>query len=104
MIYFRFFIIYDQTDEGLIDQQAVLDILVRQEGSLQKVVDRFQKAAIEVIERDSYFLSGKKTKFIDISSVLKAIPIHWVANEIVRRTSNLLINHFFIIIDRPAFP
>jgi len=77
-----FFIIYDQTDEGLTDQSAVLDILIRQEGTLQKVVDRFQKAAIDVIERDSYFLSGNKTKFIDISAVLKAIPIHWVANEI----------------------
>ncbi|KAH8108866.1 linoleate diol synthase [Phellopilus nigrolimitatus] len=77
-----FFIAYDQTDEGLTDQKAVLDILIGQQGSLEKVVRRFQQAAEHVIARDSYFLSGNKTKNIDISAVLKMIPIHWVASEI----------------------
>ena len=83
MYFCSFFIAYDQTDQGLADQKAVLNILVGQQGSLEKITKGFQEAALEVIKRDSYFLSGNKTKNIDIAAVLKMIPIHWVANEIV---------------------
>ncbi|KAI5116947.1 hypothetical protein M0805_003675 [Coniferiporia weirii] len=77
-----FFIAYDQTDEGLADQKAVLDILIGQEGSLARVVRRVQSAAEHVFARDSYFLAGRKTKNVDMSAVLKMVPIHWVASEI----------------------
>ncbi|KAL5512887.1 hypothetical protein ACEPAH_3285 [Sanghuangporus vaninii] len=77
-----FFITYDQNVEGLIDQGNILEILIHQRGSLEHVVDRFQEAAGRVIARNSYFLAGKETKNIDISAVLKMIPIHWVASEI----------------------
>ena len=79
----RFFIEYDQTDEGLQHQKVVLDILLKQLGSMQKVATVFRRSAEILTQRESYFLSGKKSKFIDISNVLKAIPIHWVATEIV---------------------
>lgn len=79
-----FFITYDQDEEGLLDQKDVLDILVGHRGSMEEVVNRFQRAVELVIKRDSYFLAGKKTKNIDISAVLKTVPIQWVASEIVR--------------------
>lgn len=50
---------------------------------MQKVASVFRRSAEILTERESYFLSGDKTKFIDISAVLKAIPVHWVATEIV---------------------
>ncbi|THH03477.1 hypothetical protein EW145_g6222, partial [Phellinidium pouzarii] len=77
-----FFIAHDQSNEGLEVQKIVLDILIGQQGSLEKVVRRFQAAAEHVLARDSYFLSGKTTKNVDVSAVLKMIPIHWVASEI----------------------
>lgn len=79
----RFFIEYDQTDEGLIHQKVVLDILLKQLGSMQKVASVFRRSAEMLVQRESYFLSGNKVKNIDISAVLKAIPVHWVATEIV---------------------
>lgn len=86
-----FFIAHDQTDEGLADQARVLKILIGQEGSLENVVTHFGDRVAKVIQLHSYFLSGNKTKFIDISTVLKMIPIHWVANEIVS-VSGLTMN------------
>ncbi|EJD07240.1 linoleate diol synthase [Fomitiporia mediterranea MF3/22] len=77
-----FFITFDQNEEGLIDQKDVYNILIGPQGSLEGVVKHFQEKARYVIERDSYFLAGKKTKNVDISTVLKMIPIHWVASEI----------------------
>ena len=64
-------------------QKVVLDILLKQLGSMQKVATVFRRSAEILTERESYFLYGNKTKFIDISAVLKAIPVHWVATEIV---------------------
>lgn len=69
----------------------MLEILIGQEGSLENVVMHFGDRVKKVLQLHSYFLSGNKTKFIDISTVLKMIPIHWVANEIVS-VSGLAMN------------
>ena len=47
------------------------------------MVKHFAERVGKVIDIHSYYLSGNKSKFIDISTVLRMIPIHWIANEIV---------------------
>ena len=84
-----FFITYDQNDEGLVAQKAVYDILIKQhEDSLDKVSAHFRDIVENLIQQESYFLSGNKTKNVDISAVLKKVPIHWVAREIVCSSSS----------------
>lgn len=56
-------------------------------GSVDRVAQAFGIKTQEIIARESYFLSGRKTKNVDISDVLKAVPIQWVATEIVSHTS-----------------
>lgn len=93
IVWNSFFIAYDQTDTGLADQKAVLDVLVHQEGSLARVAKRVEDAAHFLLGRDSYFLSGKIVKTVDVAHVLKMIPIHWVAGEIVS-SELLFLNPF----------
>lgn len=80
-----FFIAYDQTDAGLRDQKAILDILLSSstsDGTLASLAQRFQTHAAHVLERDSYFLAGKTVKNVDVSGVLKLVPVHWVCEEL----------------------
>ncbi|TDL21825.1 linoleate diol synthase [Rickenella mellea] len=67
------------------DQPApkkVKDILVGQPGSFDKITAYFDTKVQGDIMSESYFLSGRGTKNVDISEVLKDAPVQWAATQI----------------------
>ena len=84
----RFFIVYDQTEQGVKDQQAARSVLLspaKERGvqTLEKIADFFHTTAEQVLRKQSYFLRGNTTKYVDIADVLRAVPVYWLAYQVV---------------------
>jgi hypothetical protein len=82
-----FFLATDDRERGERDRRAILRAVADTPEQVDAAGQYFYEMTRTLIDRRSYSLVGGKVKSIDIvRDVLKAVPIHWVATQVVRRT------------------
>ena len=80
----RFFLASNKDAESLRDQREVLRVL-GEPGETDHIAHYFYEKTRELIEVKSYSLADKNVKYVDIiRDVLRYVPLHWAATDLVR--------------------
>lgn len=73
------------TVEGDKTAQQVSGVLASSSESIDKIGHFFFETTSELIKANAFKLVGGKTSAVDlVRDVIKTLPVHWVANDIVR--------------------
>ncbi|OBZ73945.1 Linoleate 10R-lipoxygenase [Grifola frondosa] len=73
-----FFIASDNAARGAREQRALLNALINEPGSAEKITDYFYQKTRELMLCESYTCVASTTRNVDIvRDVLKFVPLHW---------------------------
>lgn len=83
--YDRFFLASNDDLESQRDQREVLRVLQAEPDRTDKIALYFYERTRKLIVSKSYTLSDTRVRFVEIiRDVLRYVPLHWTATELVR--------------------
>jgi hypothetical protein len=86
----------DNVDRAAREQQSILRALANTPEQFEATSKFFYETTKKLIARHSYTLIGGKTNSIDIvRDVLKAVPVQWVATQVV--STYIFLGSFYVL-------
>jgi hypothetical protein len=95
-----FFLATDNQEREDRNRQAFLHSVADTPEQVDAIGQYFYETTQRLINRYSYTLVGGKVKSVDlVRDVLRAVPIHWVAIQVVRGYFHCceVLNHFYVL-------